>query len=354
MNLRPLARTEFTVSELCLGTLSFGWKADEHMSAAILDAFRAAGGNFIQATSCSAGASDLAATADAEKHVGSWMRDRRVPRAAIVLATRLVMPEGAWTDRTLAAGLREQCTASLRRLRTDHLDLLLCEWHSALLPLERLLAALAPLVDEGLVRHLGASGFPAWRAMAALNAAERSGLPRFAAVQHDYSIVERRLFETEYADLCHETRTAFLARSPLAGGFLAPRPRRSAPWTERTPAARLRDRFMDRHSLGVRDVLDAIALSRGLSVAQVALAWVLSRPGVTSAVVGVASVEQFKGLAGATRLRLTGRELAMLEQAATLHAVSLLDDGAGSARPPGGRPSPAGRGALRIQDLVTH
>jgi aryl-alcohol dehydrogenase-like predicted oxidoreductase len=326
MKSRPFGRTDLRVSELCLGTMHFGWKTDERTSGAILDTFHSAGGNFVQAASgtpvgCPI---DLLAGANAEKHVGKWMASRRVPRDSMVIATRLVVRNEPLSDRALASCVRRNCETSLRRLRTDYLDLLLCEWNHALLPMERLLVALAPLVRDGLVRYTGGSSFPAWRVVDGLAASRREPLPRFEAVQADLSLVARRSFDTEFAELCTEKGIAFLARSPLAGGFLVDGPPRWRAWTSVGREMWLRDRFSNHRSLCVRDVLEAIALGRGASVAQTALAWVLTRPAVTSAVIGVTSTEQLTNLIVATNASLTAREVALLERPGAVAPSALL------------------------------
>jgi aryl-alcohol dehydrogenase-like predicted oxidoreductase len=315
--------------------MHFGWKTDERASGAILDAFRTAGGNFIQAASALAVGrpTDLLAGAHAETHVGAWLARRRVPRESMVLATRLVVPHEPRSDRALAADIRRSCETSLHRLRTGHLDLLLCEWNDAVLPMERLLAALAPLLRDGLVRYTGASGFPAWRIASAFGISRRDHLPRFEAVQDDFSLVSRRRFDTELADLCAENRVAFLARSPLAGGFLTDGSPRGRSWTSAGREEWLRDRFANHRSLGVRDILEAIALARGSSVAQTALSWVLARPAVTSAVIGVTSTDQLANLVTASGASLTAREMALLDAPAAAAPSTLLGTTVAARRP---------------------
>ena len=294
--------------------MHFGWKTDESMSSAILDTFRAAGGNFIQAASSAGvdGGFDRLATALSEEHVGRWMAEREVPRSSMVLATRLVLRDRGPVGSSLASVIREQCEASLRRLRTDHLDLFMLEWSPALLPLDETLEALTPLVWKGLVTAVGASGFPAWRLMEARGRSATRSIPGFDVAQHDHSLVMRRPFEPELEDFCRETRTGFLARSPLAGGFLVGEAPGRRTWIHPGRAAWMRDRYLHCGSTSVRDVLEAVALRRGASVAQTALAWVLSRENVTAAVVGVTSPPQLRELIGATRVPLLKGDLSAL------------------------------------------
>lgn len=318
MHFRPFGRTDLRVSELCLGTMHFGWKTDERTSAAILDAFRAAGGNFIQAAVGTpvGSALDLPASTHAESHVGAWLARGRIPRESVVLATRLIIRSDATSDAELTRSLRAACVDSLRRLRTGYLDLLLCEWDPVSLSTELVQHALWPLVRDGLVRYTGVSSLPAWRIAESCAIAMREALPRFEAVQEDLSLVSRRAFEAELAEFCREKRFAFLARSPLAGGFLVDGPPRWRAWTSTGRETRLRRRFSNHRSLGARDALAAVALSRGVSVAQAALAWVLARPEVTAAVVGVTTPTHLADLLKAPALVFSPDEMAMLENPA--------------------------------------
>lgn len=302
MHYHALGKTGIKVSEICLGTMHFGWKTDEATSCAILDAFRDVGGNFIQAASstrCS-GVPDLLATALSEEHVGRWLRSADVARDDVVLATRLVLRDRGPAGVSLPDFIRKHCEAALRRFGTDHLDLLLIEWSAAMAPIDGILEALTPLVWNGLVRSIGASGFPAWRLMEARARASARSLPAFSTAQHDFSMVRRTLFEPEIGEFCRETGTAFLARSPLAGGFLVGTSPGRRTWVSPSRAALLRDHYHDCSSLNVRDALQSLADRRGLSVAQAALAWVLAQPGVTAAVIGVTSPTQLRGLLPAT------------------------------------------------------
>jgi len=295
--------------------MHFGWKTDESTSSAILDRFREAGGNFIQAASSigSDGGLDRLATALSEEHVGRWMARHEVPRESVVLATRLVLRDLGPASASLAEVIRECCEASLRRLRTDHLDLFMLEWSPALGPMEAVLEALVPLVWKGRVRVIGASGFPAWRLMDARACSARRSIPGFDVAQHDHSLVMRSPFEPELQEFCRENRVGFLARSPLAGGFLVGETPGRRTWVHPGRAAWMRERYLRGGGAGTRDVLGAVAANRGASAAQTALAWVLDREDVTAAVVGVTSPAQLGELVVATQAPLTACERALLE-----------------------------------------
>lgn len=325
MKSRSLGRTELQVSELCLGTLNFGWTIPESAAFELLDAFRAAGGNFIQAACLDPDAGPVSA-AWSEELTGRWLRARAVHRHEFVLSTRVVIGRtGRIGYHGLADSLRRSCEDSLRRLRISCLDLVLLEWNAALPPTDEILFALSELKRAGLVRHLGASGFPAWRLMEAIHRASLRNTNRFEVIQADYSLVDRGRVQDDTFSLCRDYRAGFLARSPLAGGFLAGR----APGPVSSARSR---RLHARHAtpFGAATVaaLAEIAAERGATRAQVALAWVLAQPAVTASVVGVHTPAQLRDLAAATEIALTPDELARLthpfDQSETNHPASSL------------------------------
>lgn len=321
---RLLGRTSLQVSELCLGTMNFGWKTDEAASLAILDAYRAAGGNFIQASS---GAPQRllpsTSTQFSEAVVGRWWRARGIPRHELVFATRIsVRPAPGAGDDALAQAVREACHASLRRLKTTYLDVVFFEWSEHLLPWEAAFDAFTRLVRLGLVRYIGAANFPAWRVAEGLSRAFAGNHARMEGLQADYSLLTRARFESELGALCREHRLGFLARSPLAGGFLA---------RENVTTALLRslrrdwlvERFGNRYGETALLAVTDVAHRTGASPAQVALAWVLGHPGVTAAVVGVRSPAQLRELAGASSVQLDASDRQQLAAATASEEVRL-------------------------------
>lgn len=330
MNIRPLGCTSLHVSELCLGTLQFGWKTDERTSCALIDRFRDAGGNFLQATSLLGPPPPATwiAAAPGEASIGHWLRRNRSARRDIVLSTRLLARDSRPATRSFASDVVTAVEASLERLGTDHLDLLLCEWTGSGVPPDDLAGALQTLVQAGHVRHAGVSGWPAWRIMETHDRLrQRTGL-RIAAIQADFSLLDREPFTSELSLLAEEHRFGFLARSPLGGGALVEsRPPAMPGFAERTIATR--DAAQVRP---VRDVLHAVAQLRSASHAQTALAWVLAHAPVTSAVVGVTSPDQLTALIAATRRPLTADELRVLNSASTPSAAHRRDTSASSNR----------------------
>lgn len=323
---RTLGRTSLQISELCLGTLNFGWKTDETSSFAILDAYRALGGNFIQATGQ---AFDLplpsASTNFSEEVIGRWWQSRRIPRGDLILATRINVRQPPPGGGTFVSLVRQKCQESLRRLKTTYLDILIFEWSDGLLPIRETLEAFDGLVRGGFVRFIGASNFPVWRVADVIGRAYLRNHCRMEVLQADYSLMTRARFEPEAMSLCQEQRLGFFARAPLSGGFFARRDG-SGEILDSSRRDWLAERFGNAYGdVGFAAVND-VAARHEASPSQVALAWVLHNPSVTSAVLGVRSPAQLNELAGASQLRFSERDHAQLAEATATEEVRVAAD----------------------------
>lgn len=318
---RMLGRTSLNVSELCLGTMNFGWNTDEAVSFAILDAYRAAGGNFIQA---SGRASELvlpsASTNFSEAVVGRWWRSRGIPRGELILATRISVRQSSASGEEFARHVREACYESQRRLKTTYLDIVIFEWNENLLPLRVTFDAFNSIVRRGLVRFIGAANFPAWRVAETLGRAFMGNHARMEVLQADYSLMTRARFEPDVMALCQEQRLGFFARSPLAGGFLARRTGANA-FLNSLRRDWLAERFGNKYGEAALVAVSAVASRTGASIAQVSLAWVLENSMVTAAVIGVRSPAQLNELMGACSLRLGDADLHQLGTATAVEEV---------------------------------
>ncbi len=333
---RTMGRTGLKLSELCLGTLNFGWKTDEKTAFAILDAYRAAGGNFIQAANYS---SELflpsTAVTQSEEMVGRWWTSRKLRRDELFLTTRIHVrqPEEA-SPADFMKIVREACEQSLRRFRTDYLDMIIFEWNDGLVPMRVTAEVFDSVVRSGLARYVGAANFPVWRVVDSLGRAYLRHYCRIEALQSDYSLVTRARFEPEAMELCGEQRLGFFARSPLAGGFLA---RRSdlEPVFHAGRRDWLMERFGNVYGETAQAAVAGVAARHEASSAQVALAWVLRNPAVTSAVVGVHSVAQLSELVHAGSLSLSSEDLAQLDEATVAEEVRVTGERARSRVLPG-------------------
>lgn len=316
MEYRKLGRTGLHVSEICLGTMQFGWTAAEDGSWQVLDAFSDAGGNFIDTADIySNWVGDASYGGKTEEIIGRWLKDKAI-RRDVVLATKVRgrMWEGPNGEGLSRSHIIEACEDSLRRLQTDYIDLYQCHWADLNTPIEETLSALDSLVCAGKVRYLGASNYPAWRLMEAVAASEKHGLARFESYQPQYSLMERQLFEYEAMPFCKHYGLAVIPYSPLAGGFLTGKYRKDSRKPESVRAGGNLDNYGHDRGWAVIDALDEIGQSHGKTVAQTALAWQLSNPVMTAPIIGANTPEQLTDLLGAAGYRLSDNEMARLNE----------------------------------------
>jgi aryl-alcohol dehydrogenase-like predicted oxidoreductase len=307
-------RTDYRVSELCLSTSNLSRYASHDESFAILDAFRTAGGNFIQTSGISPGMNfGDGFLGMPEELLGRWLKLRRIARRDIVIATRMALMrpviggQGAYTE------LIRQCAAdSIRRMGCDYLDFLVIEWTDGIAPVAESMAAFEAVIASGEVRHVVPANFAIGRVLEGLATMRRE--PRaIAGVQGDYSLATRMAFEGGIAKLSADHGLGVIARSPLAGGYLASRRLSSGLGALRSRG--IRDRHAAIAAEGIWPALSSIARKRRRSPAQIALSWVLAHPQVTSVLISVASVDQFRELLSATRLKLSDDDMARLGRA---------------------------------------
>lgn len=307
MEYRTLGRTGLKVSALCLGTMTFGWTTDEATAHRILSAAVDLGINFIDTADIYPYWAPGAWAGLTEEIIGRWLKGRR--REALVIATKVRGPMGPGpNDQGLSRKhLFEAVEGSLRRLGTDYIDLYQVHWPDEETPLEETLRALDDLVCQGKVRYIGASNFPAWLLCKALWISDKHGWARFDSLQPHYNLLHRAEFERELMPLCQDQGLGVIPYSPLAGGFLTGKYRRGAPPPAGSRGAvseRLNRYLQDERAWAVLGRVEATARELGKTPAQVALAWLLNHPAVTSPIIGVSTVEQLHELVGAVGWRL--------------------------------------------------
>ncbi len=311
MHLRPLGRSALQVSELCLGTMQFGWTADEAASFAVMDAFVAGGGNFIDTADIYTtwGPDGMAGGGRSEEIIGRWMKARG-NRDRVVIATKVRgrMSDGPEGEGLSRARVIRCCEDSLRRLQTDHIDLYQCHWADLATPIEETLGALDQLVRAGKVRVLGASNYPAWRLMEALWASQRGGFARFESYQPEYSLVERAGFEVEARPLCKHYGLGVIPYSPLAAGFLTGKYRRGIT-VDSIRAKDIIKKYGADRDFALIEKLEAIGRAHGKTVAQTALAWLLTNPVMTAPIIGANTPAQLADSLGAAGYRLASDEM---------------------------------------------
>lgn len=299
MDYRRLGRSGLKVSSLALGTLNFGEQTGRDESFRVIDAALDRGINFVDCADSYAGGRS-------ESVVGQALaRDGK--RSKVILSSKVFYPVGpGLNDRgNSQRHIIAACEDSLRRLRTDYLDLYFLHRTDWSLPQEETLAALTRLVDRGLVRSIGCSTHPPWRTVEALWLAEKHGYPKFVCEQPPYNLLDRRL-ELEIGPMCQAYDLGLAVWSPLAQGVLAGRYDRpeAAPETSRARYKKIYgDRVTAAGAAAAASLAD-YAKARGWSTAQAAVAWVINQPGVSTAIIGPRNLDQLTDLIPASDITL--------------------------------------------------
>lgn len=309
--LRPLGTSDLHVFPLALGGNVFGWSADEERSFAVLDAYAAAGGNFLDTADVYSEWVEGNEGGESETIIGRWMAARG-NRSDIVVATKVGHHSRlkGLAATTIKAGAEE----SLRRLGTDYIDLYYTHFDDESVPVEEIVTALDQLVKDGKVRAVAASNISAERLRASLDFAEAEGLTRYVALQPEYNLVAREKYEGPLLDTAAETGLAAVPYYGLAAGFLTGkyRPGRTVESVRARGASAHAETARGRAVLAA---LDEVAEAHGAEPATVALAWLASRPTVTAPIASARTVEQVPALVAVAGLKLTDRELARLTAA---------------------------------------
>jgi aryl-alcohol dehydrogenase-like predicted oxidoreductase len=317
---RTLGRSGLVVSPLALGTMTFGtprWGSADDVSESIFQAYVEAGGNFIDTA-------DVYAKGRSEELVGSYVASRGL-RDQLVLATKFgfnTQPGNPHAGGNGRKHIHQALEGSLRRLGTDYIDLYWLHVWDMVTPVEEVLQTLGDLVRSGKIRYFGFSDMPAWYATKAATLAQAHGVPGPIAMQMEYSLVARTL-ETEHVPAARECGLGIVPWSPLAAGFLAGKYERAEAGASGEgrlsgPNPFGNTKFTE-HNWQVLDVLRQVATEAGQPLAQVALAWALTRPGVSSLIVGASKLAQLHDNLAALNVSL------MPEQLRTLNAGSVSD-----------------------------
>jgi aryl-alcohol dehydrogenase-like predicted oxidoreductase len=316
MEYRNLGRTGLKVSELCLGTMQFGWTAAEALSHQILNQAFETGINFIDTADIYSRWAEGNPGGVSETIIGNWIKKFNIPRDQVVIATKVrgQMGDGPNDQGLSRAHILNAVEASLRRLGTDYIDLYQTHWFDGEVPIAETLAALDDLVRQGKVRYVGASNYPAWRLVRALWTSDKLSLTRYDSLQPHYNLVNRVEFERELVEVCQAYGLGVIPYSPLAGGFLTGKYRQDDPLPESARAGSAERRYFNERGWAVLEAIDSLAKSRNKSVSQIALAWHLSNPVVTSPIIGPRTLEQLADNLGAAGLRLSDDEMAQLNQ----------------------------------------
>ncbi len=316
MNYRKLGRTGLKVSPLCLGTMTFGWSADEATSFSIMDAAVGAGINFFDTADIYSRWIPGNQGGESETIVGKWLKNK--PRQDVIIATKV---RNAMWDAPNAGGLSRQhimqaVEASLRRLQTDYIDLYQAHWPDWDTEHEETLRAFETLVQQGKVLYIGCSNFPAWSLMKSLWVSDVQKVVRYESLQPHYSLLHRAEYERELMAVCRDQQIAVIPYSPLAAGFLTGKYRRDNrdPDSTRSGRGLIESLVNDEDAFKVLDEVQRIATTHSVNVAQMALAWLLANDTITSPIVGARTVDQLMDVVGAPDVTLTPDQIETLNR----------------------------------------
>ena len=314
MQLRPLGRSGLQVSPLAFGGNVFGWTVDETLSFRLLDAWVDAGFNFVDTADVYSRWAPGHAGGESEMIIGKWLRQSG-KRNRVVLATKVGKPMGDGKVGLSPAYIREAVDASLRRLKTDHIDLYQSHDDDAATPMEDTLGTFAELIKAGKVRAIGASNFSAPRLVESLDVAERLGLPRYESLQPLYNLCDRAVFEDALEPLCLERGVGVINFYALAAGFLTGKYRSEADVSKSARGATTIKKYLNRRGLRILAALDEAAKRYDATPGQVAIAWQMARPAITAPIASATSIVQLDELMAATRLQLDADAIGSLDDA---------------------------------------
>jgi aryl-alcohol dehydrogenase-like predicted oxidoreductase len=312
MPLRPLGRSPLSIAPLAFGGNVFGWSADEKRSFELLDAFVDAGFNLIDTADVYSAWVPGNRGGESETIIGKWLKASG-KRDRVLIATKV----GKWAEHKglSPVNIQQAVDGSLRRLQVDCIDLYQAHEDDATVPLAETLGAFGRLIEQGKVRAIGASNYGADRFAEALKVSAEHGLPRYESLQPEYNLVERDGYERGLEPLARREQVGVICYYALASGFLSGKYRSEADLAKsRARGAGVR-KYLDARGLRILDALDRVAASHQATPAQVALAWLIARPGLTAPIASATSVEQLYELLGAVKLTLAPDEIALLDQA---------------------------------------
>ena len=313
MPTRRLGRTDLAIAPIVLGGNVFGWTADKAASFAVLDRFAANGPAAIDTADVYSAWVPGHKGGESETIIGEWMKARG-NRARVILITKVGSPMGKGKEGLSPAYIEKAVDASLKRLQTDVIDLYLSHWPDMATPFADTLGAYQRLIENGKIRWCGASNLTATLLEQALAAAKARGGPRYEVMQPEYNLADRAAFENGLADLCRREDIGVITYFSLAKGFLSGKYRTEADLAKSARGGGVKA-YLNARGFRILDALEAVAANHKAKPAEVALAWVMARPGVTAPIASATSVEQVENLIRATELTLSPAEMTALTEA---------------------------------------
>lgn len=324
---RPLGRSGISIAPLVLGGNVFGWTVDEPTGFAILDHFVGHGFNCIDTADVYSAFIPGNKGGESETLIGNWLVQGGGRREKVVIATKFGMKMGEGQDGLSRDYMMRAVEASLRRLRTDYIDLYQSHRPDDAVPIEETLRGYEELVKSGKVRAIGASNYSAAQLGEAIGASEAKGLPRYDTLQPWYNLYDRGAFEGEVEDFCLAHDIGVIPYFGLASGFLTGKYRSEADFEGKPRGYRVKN-YLTERGLRVLAALDAVGAEMDASPAQVALSWLMHRPSITAPIASVTTVAQLDEIMAAARLVLGPEQMARLDKAsAAADAASTIGEG---------------------------
>jgi len=310
---RRLGRTDLEIAPLVLGGNVFGWTADEKTSFDILDRFVDGGLNAIDTADSYSRWVPGNKGGESETIIGKWMKSRK-NRDRVIVITKVGSDMGQGKKDLSAAYIAKAAEDSLKRLQVEAIDLYLSHWADDTVPYDETLGAYEKLIKAGKVRNIGCSNLDAGRLEAALKVASQKKLPRYEVLQPEYNLYDRSSFDGPLRDLCMKEEIGVITYFSLAKGFLSGKYRSEADLGKSTRGGGIA-KYLDARGKSILAALDGVSGRHQATQAEVALAWVIARPGVTAPISSATTAEQTDSLIRAASLQLTAADIEELDQA---------------------------------------
>lgn len=314
MQMRPLGRSGLKIAPVVFGGNVFGWTADEKTSFQLLDAFVDAGFNGIDTADVYSRFVEGNEGGESETIIGKWLQANPAKRDRIVLMTKVGGDMGAGRKDLSKRRIMEAVEASLKRLRTDVIDLYQSHWPDDSVSHEETLSAYGELIDAGKVRTIGASNFSPEQMRAALDASSAGNLPRYETMQPEYNLYDRAGFDGALRDLAVAEELGVITYFSLASGFLSGKYRSKADLKQSQRGSRV-EKYLDARGMKILEALDAVSAEHEAKPAEVALAWVIAAKGVTAPIASATNATQLASLVKAASLNLSAEDIRRLDAA---------------------------------------
>jgi aryl-alcohol dehydrogenase-like predicted oxidoreductase len=314
---RRLGRTDLEIAPLVLGGNVFGWTADEKASFEVLDRFVASGLNAVDTADSYSRWVPGHVGGESEEIIGRWMKDRG-NRDRIVLITKVGSDMGQGRRDLSATWIERAVEGSLRRLQTDVIDLYLSHWPDPAVSFEETLGAYERLIEKGKIRWCGASNLDAGQLRASLETSRKLALPRYEVLQPEYNLYDRFSFDGPLGSLCRAAEIGVISYYGLAKGFLSGKYRSEAD-LGKSPRGEGVRKYLEPRGFRILAALDAVAARHSAAPAEVALAWVMARPGIGAPIASATTAAQVDSLVRAVSLDLSDADMAELEAASARH-----------------------------------